>query len=365
MTANAESVGHFGMSSAATESTPNPTAAPTVTVVVCAYTQQRWPDITLAVESVFAQRTPPTELILVIDHEPMLLDRAAAAFPGVTVVASTGQRGLSGARNTGAELARGEVVAFLDDDAVAAPEWLDRLTPHYRDPAVLAVGGSATPAWEKSRPRWLPSEFDWVVGCTFTGQPSRLAPVRNLIGCNMSVRRDALGRVGGFNSALGRVGNAPLGCEETELCIRLRRQRADGIILYDPSAGVRHRVTAERGTWNYFWRRCFAEGRSKAVVARLVGTNAALSSEREYIRRTLPEGIRRELSASRGDATGLLRAAVIAAGVAIAVTGHLLTRVRRMSEVTTTRARRAYRPRRRRHSSRSSLTNGRGSRRRQ
>jgi glycosyltransferase involved in cell wall biosynthesis len=326
VTSNAGSVGASGQSPAASD-------APTVTVVVCAYTQQRWPELTLAMESVSAQRTPPAELILVIDHEPMLLDRARAAFPGATVVASTGTRGLSGARNTGADLARGEVVAFLDDDAVAAPEWLSRLTRHYDDPAVLAVGGSATPAWEASRPSWLPSEFDWVVGCTYTGQPSHLAPVRNLIGCNMSMRRDALGRAGGFNAALGRVGKVPLGCEETELCIRLGRQRADGVILYDPSAGVRHRVTAERGTWRYFWRRCFAEGRSKAIVARLVGKEAALSSEREYVRRTLPEGIRRELSASRHDATGLLRAGVIAAGVVIATTGHFLGRFRRLSDV--------------------------------
>jgi O-antigen biosynthesis protein len=329
---------HVGFAEMSTASSPTFEAplgggAPsTVTVVVCAYTQRRWPVTTQAIGSVLAQRTPPAEVILVIDHEPRLLRRATVAFPEVTVVANDGPQGLSGARNTGLALAHGEIIAFLDDDAEAEPEWITRLSAHYRDPAVLGVGGPAVPVWEKSRPRWLPPEYDWVVGCSYTGQPRRLSPVRNLIGCNMSFRRDALRRAGGFDCALGRVGKVPVGCEETELCIRLRSQRAGAAILYDPAAVVRHRVSAERATWSYFRRRCFSEGRSKAVVARLAGTDAALSSERAYVRRTLPEAIWREVSVSRlGDRAGLLRAAVIAAGLAITGTGYALARTRRVS----------------------------------
>jgi glycosyltransferase involved in cell wall biosynthesis len=307
---------------------------PTVTVVICAYTLRRWPEITRAVRSVLAQQTSPQEVILVIDHNAELLERAMAAFPDVTVLANSGPRGLSAARNTGVARARTHVVAFLDDDAQAQPDWLTLLARHYSDPHVLGVGGPAEPAWERTRPRWLPPEFDWVVGCSFTGQPSRVSPVRNLIGCNMSFRRDALEQAGGFDSALGRVGTVPSGCEETELCIRLRRHRPSGVILYDPRAGVRHRVTVERATWRYFRRRCLSEGRSKAVVARLAGTGAGLSAEREYTRRTLPDGVRRELSTSHtGDRGGLLRAGVIVAGLAVTTTGYLLARARRVRDV--------------------------------
>jgi cellulose synthase/poly-beta-1,6-N-acetylglucosamine synthase-like glycosyltransferase len=306
----------------------------TVTVVVCAYTLRRWPEITRAVGSVLAQRTAPQEVILVVDHNEELLDRAVAAFPEVTVVPNSGPRGLSAARNTGVAHAHAQVVAFLDDDAQARPDWLTRLARHYQDPDVLGVGGPAVPAWEGTRPRWLPPEFDWVVGCSFTGQPSRVAPVRNLIGCNMSFRRDALRQAGGFDSALGRVGTVPVGCEETELCIRLRRRRPGGVILYDPQAGVSHRVTAERTTWRYFRRRCLSEGRSKAVVAHLAGTEAGLSAERDYARRTLPHGVRRELSTSHtGDHGGLLRAGVIVAGLAVTTTGYLFARARGVCDV--------------------------------
>ncbi|HEU4349093.1 MAG TPA: glycosyltransferase, partial [Actinoplanes sp.] len=305
---------------------------PTVTVVICAYTPRRWVEITRAVASVRSQRTPATQTILVIDHHDELLDRARLAFPDVEVVANTGRRGLSGARNTGVALALGDVVAFLDDDASAEPDWLTALTAHYDDPLVLAVGGHAEPDWEGRRPPWLPPEFDWVVGCSFTGQPTALARVRNVIGCNMSFRRAALLGTGGFEPALGRVGRVPVGCEETELCIRLGRRHPNGVVLYEPVARVRHRVTADRATWHYFRRRCFAEGRSKAVVTRLAGTGAGLSSEREYTRRVLPQGVRRELRRTgAGDPAALLRAGAIVAGLAITVGGYLTGRARRLT----------------------------------
>ncbi|HET8657794.1 MAG TPA: glycosyltransferase [Micromonosporaceae bacterium] len=308
--------------------------APTVTVVICAYTQLRWPEIVRAVGSVLAQQTPADQVLLVVDHDEALLRRSQDALgEGVTVLANTGPQGLSGARNTGVAHAWGEVVAFLDDDAAAEPGWLTGLLRHYADPRVLGVGGRAVPTWDGVRPRWLPPEFDWVVGCSFTGQPEDVAPVRNPIGCNMSFRRDALARTGGFNAALGRVGKVPVGCEETELCIRMRRLHPDGVILYDPGARVHHRVTPDRATWGYFRRRCFSEGRSKAVVARLAGSVAGLASEREYTGRTLPRGVRRELLASRlGDPAGLLRAGAILAGLAVTTGGYLQARARRVRD---------------------------------
>src|SRR4029077_6201031 len=125
----------------------------------------------------------------VIDHAPDLLDEARALWPDLKVVANRERKGLSGARNSGVAEASGEVVAFLDDDAIAAPEWLARLAAAYADPKVVGAGGTVRPRWVEGKPGWFPPEFDWVVGCTHSGMPQTLEPVRNLVGANMSFRR--------------------------------------------------------------------------------------------------------------------------------------------------------------------------------
>jgi len=297
-------------------------------VVVCAYTEQRWDDLVAAVESLRVQTHSPDEIILVIDHNTALATRVGREIPDVTCVENHGQQGLSDARNAGLAVARGDVVAFLDDDAEAEPGWLALLAEGYADPAVVGVGGFAEPDWAEGRPGWFPREFDWVVGCTYRGMPETASPVRNLIGCNMSFRREIFDDLGGFTAGIGRLGTRPVGCEETELCIRIAQRRPGSVILFDPRALVHHHVPGPRGTWAYFRSRCYAEGLSKAAVAALVGASQGLASERTYTTRTLPKGVVKGIAAGvKGEAGGFGRAAAIVAGVGIATVGYGLGRL--------------------------------------
>ena len=262
-----------------------------VTVVICAYTERRWDDLAAAVRSVQAQSLHPLELILVIDHNPQLAIRSRAAFPDVTVLENTEARGLSGARNTAIATAHGDILAFMDEDAVAEPHWLERLVAGYVDESVVGVGGSIVPDWLVSKPAWFPAEFLWVVGCTYLGMPESVKSVRNLIGCNMSFRAALFQSVGGFRNDIGRVGTRPVGCEETELCIRARQNLPGKTLIYEPLAVVHHRVPANRCTWAYFLSRCYSEGLSKALVSLYVGSKDGLASERAHATKTLPDGV--------------------------------------------------------------------------
>jgi GT2 family glycosyltransferase len=302
------------------------TARLTLSVIVCAYTLDRWEDIRRAVASLHAQQLFPDEILLVTDHNEALHARAEAELSGVRVIANAEPRGLSGARNTGIREANGDVVAFLDDDAAAEPDWTVRLLAAYQDPAVMAVGGRIEPRWAAGRPTWFPPEFDWVVGCTYAGMPEEPAPVRNMIGANMSLRRSVLDELGGFSHGLGRIGARPLGCEETELCIRAGERHPDQVILYQPDAAVRHHIPADRGTWQYFRSRCWSEGISKAAVSRLAGPQRALSSEWRYVRGTVPRAFWRALTPRR---TGvpLATAPALAAGVVITALGYVVGRL--------------------------------------
>lgn len=303
---------------------------PCASIVVATYADRRWDQLIQAIRSLRDQIVAPSEVIVVVDHNPDLFRRARAHLGDAMVMESSEPRGLAGARNSGFNSACGDIVAFIDDDAEALPDWLEKLLPAYLDERVLGVGGAIEPVWPR-RPEWFPHELDWVVGCSYLGLPSSAGPVRNLIGCNMSFRRHALVESGGFRNGMGRVGALPLGCEETELCIRIRQSRPGHELIYEPLARVRHRIPVERGRWRYLAERCYAEGLSKAQVAAAVGSGDGLSTERNYVLRTLPRGVVRGLAdfAWGLHPEGLGRSAAIVSGLLLTTAGYCRGRLRR------------------------------------
>ncbi|MFT4085820.1 MAG: glycosyltransferase [Gordonia sp. (in: high G+C Gram-positive bacteria)] len=311
--------------------TPSPLRVdPDTTVVICAYTDERWDETCEAIASACAQSPAPAEVLLVIDHNPALQARFEARVRDspwcVRVLENTSAKGLSGARNTGVAAAATPYVAFLDDDAAAASGWLSALTAPLADPSISGAGGRAIPRWPgDAAPAWFPDEFNWVVGCSYRGLPETSAEIRNPIGASMILRRDDVLDAGGFHTGLGRINRIPLGCEETELCIRITRLTS-GRFVYAPESVVVHRASADRKSARYFFRRCYAEGLSKAAVTSLAGSDDGLSSERDYVRRVLPGGVVRRLAAAtalgrrsaaprRSELAGQVSMIVLGAGV--------------------------------------------------
>lgn len=311
-----------------------------VSVIICAYTDKRWNELLQAVASLRAQTRLPDEILVVIDHNPVLAGRARAYFgdlrvgDSLRVLENVEQRGLSGARNTGIAQAKGDIFAFMDEDAAAEPDWLERLLEAYQDPSVIGVGGAILPAWQSGRPGWFPEEFDWVVGCTYRGLPVTRQPVRNLIGCNMSYRRSVIEQLGGFRNGIGHVGGRPQGDDETEFCIRLHQTLPGSVLLFQPTAQVSHKVPASRANWRYYRWRCYLEGRSKALLSRLVGRDDGLSSERTYTMRVLPSGVWHGIVSSlrQRNLSGVGRSVAIAAGLLITTYGYGLATVSMMGQ---------------------------------
>ena len=310
-----------------------------VSVVICAHDLGRIDHLKQAVASVQAQTLPAHEIIVVIDHNPELLDICNSAFSGVVVIANGRRRGLSGARNSGLLAASGDVVAFIDDDASAEPQWLAALVESYQSQFVMGAGGPIAAVWPDKRPDWLSHEFDWVVGCSYRGQATDPASMRNMIGCNMSFRRSALLMAGLFSEDLGRIGRNAAGAEETELCLRARNTFPTAHFAYNPSARVDHHIESYRASWGYFSRRCIAEGRSKAQMAANATSRGGLDTERRHLFVTLPKAVAGYLAdAVRGrDRHGFARAANLVAGTALVVGSYLLARLSaRSAQISTT-----------------------------
>ena len=299
---------------------------PTASVIVCCYSDVRFDDLCQSLNSILSQSGPDDTVLAVVDHNERLMARVEAAFPDVRVVANGGPRGLSGARNAGIAASTGALVIFLDDDAEAEPEMMATMKRVVaEDDGVVGVAGHVEPDWIGGRPAWFPSEFLWVVGCTYQGlEPG---PVRNVIGAAMAVRRLAFDTVGGFVDGLGRgESNLPLGCEETEFCIRATGRMAGTQFVYVTDASCRHKVPASRVTMRYLAKRCYAEGISKASLSAHAITADKLTTERRYVTTVLPRGVARGIQDGllRLDPYGLARAFAIVLGLGCTVTGYLV-----------------------------------------
>ncbi|AZO05201.1 MULTISPECIES: glycosyltransferase [unclassified Mesorhizobium] len=297
---------------------------PTISVIICAYTADRWALLLKSVASAQEQTLQPCEIIVCVD-QPLFHRSAAqwadfaASTPPIRVIQNKWDGHLGSARNTAAETAAGEILAFLDDDAAADKDWLEVLTAPYQDERIGAVGGRPIPVFEIGRPAWFPLQFDWVFGCTYDGLPTSRAPLAHLIGANMSVRRTLLEQVGGFHSDHH---------DDMDMCHRVAHIKGSEAVIYEPAATVRHFVPASRPTWKYFWRRCFFVNKGKVEAFAQMGDAATLGAETRFVWHALTRGVPREiLQAAKGDAHGLARCAAIIVGVGLAAAGHVTGRI--------------------------------------
>ena len=284
-----------------------------------------------AVASVQRQTRPPEEIIVAVDNNRDLYERSQSDFgESVKVVLNAGVKGLSATRNVGIAAARGDLVAFLDDDAVAEADWLECLIQPFGNPMVMAVGGRSVPSWPgESSPLWFPEEFDFIVGCTAHKSLllGRGNEVRSVTGSNMCFRREVFERVGGWNRQLGRVGQNQAGGEEAELCLRIKNQMPEAVILYERSAVVHHKVPPQRATLKYVFTFCFKEGTTRAKVRALSSAvcERPLAAENLYLRRLILGSVLGRLSRAYRPAA-LAQAVVILTNVLLIAVGYIIGR---------------------------------------
>ena len=265
-----------------------------VSVVIATHSMARYSELRDAVESILAQRYGQVELVLVVDGTDAVADRARREFgdrESVRVHCLPENRGVSAARTHGAELATGDVVAFLDDDAVANPDWIERLVTAYDDHGALAVGGRMTGDWRGGRPWYLPTEFDWLVGVTYPSFAEAGEEVRNTFESNLSVRRDVFLELGGFDPDLGPTAERYRHGEGAAFGERLRAEYGRGVV-YAPDAVVEHTVFEYRTRPGFLARRAFQQGVSKRRLSREhTDPDRSASTEGAYLFRLLTEHV--------------------------------------------------------------------------
>jgi glycosyltransferase involved in cell wall biosynthesis len=287
-----------------------------VSVVICTHTLDRYADLKEAAESVFAQTYDPVELVLISDGDEAVYDRYQQEFgdsDSVRIHCNDENVGLLESRNNGARVATGDVVAFMDDDAIAEPDWLAELVAAYHQADATAVGGRMTAAWVAGKPAFLPAEFYWLVGVTHRGfgppggDEETAGEVRNTFGSNISFDREVFLDLGGFDGNIGgRQGDANLQGGETELAARLEDEYDTGV-YYTPEAKVAHKIFEYRTEPGWLLDRAFWQGYSKRGMEVLVP--ASTGAESAFLGALFTDHVpaRLQTLARRPDPTGLLQ----------------------------------------------------------
>lgn len=249
------------------------------------------------------QTTSDFDLVVVdngsTDGTPRLLTKWASEEPSRRRVVTEPTPGLSRARNAGVAASDADVVLFIDDDAVAPPEWVAaHLATYQQDTTPAAAGGPVVLDWVETRPRWADSRLEhWFSALDHGDKPGPFPPPHGPYGTNMSARRKVLSEVGGFSESLGRRGRSLISSEEADLW---RRVWDDGhTIAYDPATLVVHRVTPGRSRRRWVLRRGWAQGRTNAR-RRVLRQELAWSEVVSVCRDEATMAVRRVRSATRG-----------------------------------------------------------------
>lgn len=224
---------------------------PQVSVVVCVYNGRR--TIRQCLDSLLRLNYPNYEIVVVDDGSTDGTSEILEEFshrPKVRII-RTENRGLSRARNTGMEAARGEIVAYIDSDAYADPEWLSYLARDFQRSDFAAIGGPN-----------IPPRGDGLVSDCVASAPG--GPVHVLLsdteaehipGCNMAFRRDRLAEIGGFDAQFRVAG------DDVDVCWRIHKR--GWRIGFSPSAVVWHHY---RSDIRSYWRQQKGYGRAETLL---------------------------------------------------------------------------------------------------
>lgn len=243
-------------------------AARVMTVAICTHGQA--PHLAEALTSVADQDVPASLRveILCVDNNPVPTVALPEGLARRVRVVHEPMAGLSRARNAAIAHAAGDILAFLDDDAVATPGWAAAMTADLARTGAWCLGGRVLPRWPGEEPTWLAPRLRYLLSIVDLGDEVRwLRGPTFPCGANLAIRKSVFERVGLFHPELGRRPGSLLSGEEIDLFRRVLR--AGGIVAYTPHAIVHHIIPASRLTPTFLRRRAWWEGKTLALLDRL------------------------------------------------------------------------------------------------
>jgi glucosyl-dolichyl phosphate glucuronosyltransferase len=246
---------------------------PVVSVVICSH--NRSADVSECLAALIPQIGPGAEVILVDSasdpKNEAEMAKLATLYPAVNLT-RVDQPGLSLARNRGVQLAAGDWIAFLDDDAVPFPDWLAKLLTVVTaaSPTQAVIGGGIYPRWPDGMTGdHLSQRWKMFLSLAEADRPGSVTDGYTVNGANYVIRRRVLLDVGGFSEKLGRVGGSLISGDDNQVTNSVLGAGFDA--GFDPAFKVYHKISRERLKISWILRRTFWEGVSEMRIFRSGG----------------------------------------------------------------------------------------------
>jgi glycosyltransferase involved in cell wall biosynthesis len=268
-----------------------------ISIIVPCYSLNRLGDVYELLDSINAQTYHNLETLVVAERAPELASSIRSyvkekGYSNIRVLYNEGDWGSYSARNLGIEQAQGDVLAFIDDDAILFPDWAEETARNYaEDDSIIGLTGPILPLWEHESMSWFPRELYWIFSCTYWDW-SEKREVRNGYGTNISFLWEAFDACGLFKNRLevGEWGKSDWqrpGAKETEFSVRVT-QKTGKRIVYNPKIKVRHKVYRYRLSTGFIIKRAYWEGYAKAWLKkwnRSSNNSKVLATEYQLLRR--------------------------------------------------------------------------------
>lgn len=270
-----------------------------VSIVISTYSKDRYEDLVDLLGKVNVQTYGNIETIVVVDNNKELYDIIVgdivknAMFDklNLKVVINTKRVGLSCSRNTGINNATGDIIAFIDDDAVPDNKWIENISKTFdiNYDEIGAVSGYMAPLWREKNNSilWFPKELFWMVGCSYIMTPDHQCEVERGFGSNMAIRRDVFDKIGLFNVNLGVKGKKWLGGEDTDMYLRIKNCGMK--IMFTPDAIVFHKIHPSKINIVNIIKRAFDGGFSVAMMKSITKYDINVSAEDNYLKKLIFE----------------------------------------------------------------------------
>lgn len=288
-----------------------------LTIAICTYRRFDWLERCL---DALEKQTLPQDQFKVVVVDNSLTPVESYAFKKSLSTSYeceyliTEKSGLSYARNIAISMCDTPYLGFLDDDAIAAPNWAEEIVNTFQRHEGRAgiVGGRVSPIWEKEKPEWLSGELLYPLTVLDWGEEEAvIGPDKWLVGANIAYAMRAVRKTPGFNESLGRMGQLLL-CHE-ELALNQQIQQMGYSMVYTPKATVDHLVQKERMTQKWLCQQAFWEALSGACYYSGVSVSERLEEMETFFSGKFEQAIsrfkRRSTAAEVSEHTRLFSAA--------------------------------------------------------